>query len=269
MKSRSRNEVSSPALCAHGAAAQLEQLINYRPTGAVLSAFTYTRTPEGYPTKITYEDGRYREYGYDDAHQLTSETHKTAQGTAILTHEYTYDMAGNRHTKVYDGTDTVTYTTDETNELDSTTGTRGAKIDVTGTAADANLDHVAVTPSHDSGTEGTPVTASLRPPFYIARGVDLWDDTDIAIDATAYDKAGNTAEATQKTSIKLETSATETFTHDDAGCLAQDALHKYYYDDEHRLGIGGHHTYFTGCNVRSGARRMRRNSLLAELGDPG
>jgi RHS repeat-associated protein len=58
---------------------------------------------------------------------------------------------------------------------------------------------------------------------------------DIAIDATAYDKAGNTTEATQKTGITLETSAAETFIHDDAGCLAQDGSRKYYYDDEHRL----------------------------------
>lgn len=55
----------------------MDPLIKCRASGVLLSWFTYTCTAEHYPERITYQDGRYREYGYDDAHQLTSETHKT------------------------------------------------------------------------------------------------------------------------------------------------------------------------------------------------
>jgi YD repeat-containing protein len=238
---------------------RLETLMNYDPNAALLSSFAYTRSDEGDPTRISYQDGRYREYTYDAAHQLTCEEHKTAQGATLFKHEYGYDAAGNRTSKEYDDTDTVTYTPDETNELDSTSGTRGHKVDVTGTVEDEqdNVDKVEATPSHVDGVEpvtGDVVTASLRGLFWIARAVPLWDDGkaspcldeaslrrvsrpggDNEIGARAYDKAGNYKDATSHTDIELETSAAETFTYDADGRLFEDGSQKYYYDYEQRL----------------------------------
>lgn len=45
---------------------------------------------------ITYEDGRTRNYTYDNAHRVVTEEHKEADGTPIFKHAYTYDRVGNR-----------------------------------------------------------------------------------------------------------------------------------------------------------------------------
>ncbi len=41
--------------------------------GTVLRAMTYVRSPSGEPTRVTREDGRYVELGYDDSLRVTTE----------------------------------------------------------------------------------------------------------------------------------------------------------------------------------------------------
>ena len=115
----------------HNAAGRLESLVNWFPNAAIISSFAYTRSKEGDPTRITYQDGRYREYTYDNAHRLLTEEHMKADGTtSVFKHTYAYDDAGNRTSKTHEEgqTDPVldydydTYGLNQLTDVDGTTG---------------------------------------------------------------------------------------------------------------------------------------------------
>ena len=66
-------------------------------------------------------------------------------------------MAGNRGTKTYAGSATVTYTTNTMNQITAASGTRTTKIDVTGSFTETNIEKVEVFPTHDGTTRGSTV----------------------------------------------------------------------------------------------------------------
>ena len=150
----------------------------------------------------------------------------------LLQHTYTYDLAGNRATKAYYATGSTSYTVNAMNELTATSGTRGNRVDVTGTVSDANIENVEITASHvgAGGSESrSPVWGWVRGGLFIGRGIELWNDTDNSVKAQAFDRNGNSAYTT-KSPITLSTAAAATLTWDDNGCLANDGTYKYAYD---------------------------------------
>ena len=110
---------------AYDAASQLQHLINYSPSNAILSKFDYTYDSLGRRTGMTAPDGSWT-YGYDGDGQLVSVT--MPGGSA----QYSYDAAGNRTGSTLNGV-AANYNTNNLNEY-TAAGSSGFNYD-----ADGNL----------------------------------------------------------------------------------------------------------------------------------
>jgi RHS repeat-associated protein len=95
------------------ASGQLALVIAKQPTGTVLAKrdYTYTNPSSGRKTelvqRVTDEDGRTTDYGYDALDRLVQATTRSATGTVLDEWSYTYDGAGNRLTATHNGTTTT------------------------------------------------------------------------------------------------------------------------------------------------------------------
>jgi len=68
--------------------------------------------------KMTYHNGSYTEYAYDEVNRLDVITHKKSDGTVIESYDYSYDSMNNRVSVTYGG-NTVSYGYDKTYKLKS------------------------------------------------------------------------------------------------------------------------------------------------------
>ena len=116
---------------------EIQEVLNSKADGSVLSMFSYTRDVNGYPITMTTLDGT-TSYAYDAAGRLTSST--SSDGHSL---SFTYDAAGNRISTTVDGT-TNAYHTNVLNayvSAGSTTytytprGELATKTDATGTTS--------------------------------------------------------------------------------------------------------------------------------------
>ena len=57
---------------------------------------TYAVDSVGNRTRITYDNGDYVDYGYDDNYRLTSEVRKDSGDATLYSNDFLYDPAGNR-----------------------------------------------------------------------------------------------------------------------------------------------------------------------------
>ncbi len=73
---------------------------------SAICSFEYTRTAAGDPVKIVREDGGYTYHDYDALHRLIGEEQFAADDTSLYALDYTYDAAGNRLSKSFNGVDT-------------------------------------------------------------------------------------------------------------------------------------------------------------------
>lgn len=99
---------------------QITSIVHTNQESMVLASYLYERNGIGEPSKITREDGSYRELTYDDSLRLTQETFYNANGNVQETISYTYDEAGNR-TAHSDGDGNHSYTYDDGFQLTSIT----------------------------------------------------------------------------------------------------------------------------------------------------
>ena len=89
--------------------------VAHRRGVTLLASFDHSYGPAGNRLRVTENDGRQVDYGYDALFQLTSER-VSAPGTAPSTVSYTYDAAGNR-TSRSDGSGSVSYAYDANSRL--------------------------------------------------------------------------------------------------------------------------------------------------------
>jgi RHS repeat-associated protein len=227
----------------YDAVGRLATLVNRDPGGLKISSYAYQRNAVGCPTRITYHDGRYRFYDYDDLYRLTREEHWTPQQANLLWHDYDYDPAGNRTSKQYDSDSgpELGYAYNNMNQLTDQAGTTGSRADVAGTVSDENLASVTVwntapEPDKDFG-------AQLRQRLFIARAVEL-EENDNDLYALALDKAGNESRypenETEFHTVTLDSSVDLDYVYDANGCLIRieeggTVLKEYVYDYENRL----------------------------------
>ncbi len=105
---------------------QVMGIVHRAAGGAVLRSLEYQRQGFGEPTRITREDGSYQTLEYDDALRLVREDFFDSAATLLETLEYTYDLAGNRRTRVT-AAGTETYAYDPGNQLASVSGPGGVE----------------------------------------------------------------------------------------------------------------------------------------------
>jgi len=79
---------------------RLTDVVNYGPSGAVISSFGYELNNAGIRTAVNEADGSRVDYNYDDLYRLTGESRASANPYSIA---YSYDAVGNRLTKDRDG----------------------------------------------------------------------------------------------------------------------------------------------------------------------
>ena len=126
----------------------------------------------------------------------------------------------------------------------------GNKVNVTGSYTETNLWSISV----EANDSGSPVTATWRDGFWIARGVQLDDDDENSLVATITDLAENSSTypvspATYPT--KLDRNLNVTYNYDAAGNMTKKIqvvaygeggsttyTTRYFYDDANRLGSG-------------------------------
>ncbi len=99
----------------------LNSVVNSESDDTTISSFAYDDFDlVGNREKITFTNGDYVQYGYDDRYQLTSEERKTSGDSQIYKKSFVYDDAGNR-TYLYSGSvgssDYTAYTYNAANQL--------------------------------------------------------------------------------------------------------------------------------------------------------
>jgi len=214
-------------------------------------------------------DGRYDTFSYDTDERLTTEHYQTPQQTTLFRFDYTYDDDGNRYRKEYRDDDSLRVyysdatgaTTDgeDTNLAPSNRVVRawtktgageklmGDKLNVTGSYTETNLWSISI----EANDSGSPVDATWRDGFWIARGVSLNDDDGNTLEATITDLGENSSTypvspATYPT--KLDRNLNVAYEYDAAGNITKktqvvdyDAggsttyITRYFYDDANRL----------------------------------
>ncbi len=105
---------------------QVTSIVHRAAGGTVLRSLAYQRQGFGEPTRITREDGSYRTLQYDDALRLVREDFFDPSANLVETLEYTYDLAGNRRSRV-SAAGTETYAYDPGNRLASVSGPGGVE----------------------------------------------------------------------------------------------------------------------------------------------
>jgi len=84
---------------------RLTDVLNYDPTGNVMSSYSYELNSAGIRTAVIEHDGSRVDYVYDDLYRLTGETRTTGAPNSPPAYSiaYTYDNVGNRLTQDHDG----------------------------------------------------------------------------------------------------------------------------------------------------------------------
>ena len=106
-----------PGSTATTRARRTSKVDNRKSDLTAICSFEYTRTAAGDPTRIDREDGGYVEYDYDALHRLTDEEQFDSGDTSLYAFGYTYDAAGDRLTKTFNGTET-SYQCNTLNQLE-------------------------------------------------------------------------------------------------------------------------------------------------------
>ncbi|RLD18189.1 MAG: hypothetical protein DRI36_02050, partial [Caldiserica bacterium] len=96
--------------------------LEYRVNTSTIYRSTYTYDVTGNILTKTFDNGEKWEYNYDSLYRLKKAVKKDSQGNILISHEYTYDGAGNRTTFTdLNGSKSYTYNAD--NRLLSVDGT--------------------------------------------------------------------------------------------------------------------------------------------------
>lgn len=213
---------------------QLNRLasISSVPSASSAVSASYLYNSANQRTKLTREDNRYWDYGYDSLGQVTGATKKLADATPVLGHSfgYTFDDIGNRKTATANG-QTSAYSANLLNQYDSRTVP--AAFDVSGVAR------------FDSTVT---LTVGSGLPQSVNRQGDLFfkqvpvDNSSLAAASNLkitgvknlVGAAGEDA-VTELTRLAFTPKTPEVFSHDLDGNLTADAKWIYTWDGENRL----------------------------------
>jgi RHS repeat-associated protein len=206
--------------------------ISSAPSASSVLSSGYSYNSANQRTKLTREDNRYWDYGYDALGQVTSANKKLADATPMLGHSfgYTFDDIGNRKTATANG-QTSTYSANLLNQYDSRSVP--AAFDVLG---EARFDSTVTL------TVGTGLPqATTRQGDLFFKQVPV-DNATLAVASNLkitgvknlVGTAGEDA-VTELTRLAFTPKTPEIFTHDADGNLTADAKWTYTWDGENRL----------------------------------
>ncbi|MCP5517100.1 MAG: hypothetical protein H7A45_07585 [Verrucomicrobiales bacterium] len=189
-------------------------------SGSLLNQHAYLRDDAHRPTKQTFTEGNYLDYGYDALSQLTSATGKETGGSNRAHEQFSYgfDTAGNLSSRVNNGLTQTFSITNVLNQLDS--------VSRSGTMTVAGL----TTPAATSVTVNSQ-SATLNDDASFAKSGLSLSDGDNTFTATATDALGRNA----SDSVTVNLPATVAFDYDDNGNLTDAGSLDYGYDDANQL----------------------------------
>ena len=184
--------------------------------GAVTRSYIYTLNDKDQRTKITFADGSYWDYTYDDKGQVTGGVKKDASGTAIpgFAFGYNYDDIGNR-LWAEQGMPLMHYTYTSNNVNQYTQMTVPGYIPVTGKAStDAKVTVV-------KGSDGSVVTPTRNGEYFsTTMTVDNSSSKvteNLTINAVKYDATQEKDIVATENRTAIVNSTPQSFTYDDDG----------------------------------------------------
>jgi RHS repeat-associated protein len=92
----------------------LNRVVDLTTAGSagIIQSFTYTLGANGNRSQMVEEDGTVRAWEYDDLYRLTSESVTNSGGAVLYRNDFSYDLAGNRRSRVRTDEHGATTTTD-------------------------------------------------------------------------------------------------------------------------------------------------------------
>ena len=192
---------------------------NTSASGETIDSFLYRYNDAGLIDKITYADGRYTEFGYDNLYRLGSEIQRTAADSTLYDLRHTIDYSGNRTGLKYDNDPgkVLTFTSNPLSQVTAYSGTIGNKVNVTGKLPSPwSIENITVTPNSQPSKA---ITAQIIGDLFIARNVELNDSTNNSITASSDDttKAGNNVTSATVTGVQFDQTPNITYDYDDNG----------------------------------------------------
>jgi RHS repeat-associated protein len=137
---------------------RITSIVYAKANGTILASETYTRNAGGEPSKVLREDGSYTLYEYDAAVRLSKEVAYTADGVAVKSIGYSYDLDGKRTRKVSNLV-SQDYAYNANGQL-ATAGANGYSYDADGRLSTVTKSGGTVTLGHDAYDHLTQVTSN-------------------------------------------------------------------------------------------------------------
>jgi RHS repeat-associated protein len=223
--------------------------------GQPFGSTTYQYDAAGRPTRLSWADGFYADYDYDNTGQVTAIRENGATSGVGVLAQYSYDSRGRRSSVTYGNGTTRTYVWDGASRLG------GLQIDLAGSASDLTIGKV--------GSIGTPITYNPASQIVgVARSNNAYAWTDTHFGDRGYTSNGlNQYTVAGPTSFgydargNLTSSAASSYTYSKLNLLISAPGSALYYDPAGRLA-----NYVAGAATRS---YYAGSALIAELNASG
>jgi RHS repeat-associated protein len=212
---------------AHDKLNRLQGVDHTFDAGAGGQEFSYVYNAANQRTRVTREDGRYWDYGYDSLGQVTAAVKKLPGGEGVtgLAANYTYDDIGNRVTSTSNGS-SASYTTNTVNQY--TQRTVPGVVDVYGEAVS---DAVVMVNGQEAPRQGMSFSQTLS---YPNGNQSWWAEVEVAGVRLNAGPGGTDAVALETRHAWLPRSP-EIYQYDTDGNLTTDGRWSYSWDAENRL----------------------------------